>query len=116
MRAYAPVVSFRPLIALLTALAVLFAPSLAPVAAASVGPADHHEQMMKTGHCDSMSQDEEDKAADKSCCVQMCMGVAAALTSPAGSQVLLRSLQTPALESFFGGTPAEIATPPPRVA
>lgn len=116
MRAYVTVVSFRTLLSFLTALALLAAPAFAPAAAASIGPADHHEQMMKTGHCESMPQGDDDKAADKSCCVQMCMAVAADLTSPLAEMSLRHSMDTPTLDSFMVGTPAEIATPPPRAA
>ena len=116
MRAYVTVVRFRTLLSFLTALALLAAPAFAPAAAASVGPADHHEQMMKTGHCESMPEGDENKAADKSCCVQMCMAVAADLTSQLAERSLPQGTDTPTLDSFLVGTPAEIATPPPRAA
>ena len=109
-------VSFKTFLSFLTALALLAAPAFAPAAAASVGPADHHEQMMKTGHCESMPEGDENKAADKSCCVKMCMAVAADLTSPLAERALPHCTDTPTLDSFLVGTTAEIATPPPRAA
>ena len=116
MRAYVRAVSFKTLLSLITAIALLFAPVFTPAAAASIGPADHHEQMMKTGHCDSMPAEDEDKAADKSCCVQICLAVAVALASPPEAHALPRGVDTPTLDKSLVDTPAEIATPPPRTA
>lgn len=108
--------SFKSFLSFLTALALLVAPAFAPASAASVGPADHHEQMMKTGHCESMPEGDQNKAADKSCCVQMCIAVAADLTGPLAERALPHGTDTPTLDSFLVDTPAEIATPPPRAA
>ena len=114
MSAYRPTMSFHRLFAAFVALAVFIAPSLARAGELYAAVPDHHAQMMKTGHCESIPQGEDNKAADKSCCVQMCMAVEAALASAPASPALPRSTETPGLDRFFLGTPAEIATPPPR--
>ena len=116
MRAYASAVSFRTLFSFVTAIALLFAPAFAPAAAASVGPANHHEQMMLTGHCESMPDDSMDEGDSKSCCVALCLAVAAAPPGNSGAHDVPTSANTYSLDSFVTGLPAEIATPPPRTA
>ena len=108
--------SFRTLLTLLTAISLLFAPTFAPVAAASVGPADHHEQMMTAGHCKSMPDSDMDQDDSKSCCVAMCVAIAVEPLAASDPQDLPRSAKAYSLASVFVGLPAEIATPPPRSA
>ena len=116
MSAYRPLMSVRRLFAALIALAVLFAPAMTRVGEAYAAVPDHHAQMMMKGHCESPPDGNQDKGAEKSCCFQMCMAVAAGLAETSLSQPLLGGTNTPTLQSFAVGTPAEIATPPPRAA
>lgn len=110
------IMSVRRLFAALIALAVLFAPAITRVGEAYAAVPDHHTQMMTKGHCESPPDENQDKSADNSCCFQLCMAVATELSAPADRQPLLGSTETPALQSFLVGIPAELATPPPRAA
>lgn len=110
------IMSVRRLFAALIALAVLFAPALTRVGEAYAAVPDHHTQMMTKGHCESPPDKNQEKPADNSCCFQLCLAVATALSAPADRQPLLGSTETPALQSFLVGIPAELATPPPRAA
>jgi hypothetical protein len=108
--------SVRRLFAALIALAVLSAPAMARASEAYAAVPDHHAQMMMKGHCESPPDADQDKKAGMSCCFQMCMAVAAELAVPLGPEALLGITGTPALQSFPIGSPAELATPPPRAA
>ena len=116
MSAYRPLMSVRRLFAALIALAVLFAPAMTRVGEAYAAVPDHHAQMMMKGHCESAPDADQDKKADQSCCFKMCMAVAADLGDLLAARPLLASTNPPALQSFPIGSPAEIATPPPRAA
>lgn len=116
MSAYAPRMSLRTLFLALVALAVLSAPALTRLGEAYAAVPDHHAQMMTKGHCESPPDKDGDRSADNSCCFQMCMAVATEPTAPLAHQLLLSGTETPALQSFPIGTPAELATPPPRAA
>ena len=104
--------------ALMVAIAVLLAPAFTRAGEAFAAVPDHHAQMMTKGHCDTAPDggQEQDKSTDHGCCVQLCMAVAAQPTAPPDHQPILGITGVPALESFMLGTPAEIATPPPRAA
>ena len=116
MSAYRPLMSVRRLFAALIALAVLIAPALTRVGEANAAVPDHHAQMMMKGHCESAPDTDQDKKADQSCCFKMCMAVAADLGDLPAVRPLLAGTNPPALQSFPIGSPAEIATPPPRAA
>ena len=116
MSAYLPVVSMQKLFALMVAVSVLFAPAFASASQATPAMPDHHAQMKMKRHCESAPDDDQNKRAGKSCCFQMCMAVAAEPVKPFVPQVLLSGAAPSALQSFPVGTPAELATPPPRTA
>lgn len=117
MRAYRRFMTVRRLFAILIALAVLFAPAMTRVGEAQAAVPDHHAQMMTKGHCDTVPAGDQEQARDSnSCCVQLSMAVAAEPARPAASQPLLGASRVAALENFRTGTPAELATPPPRAA
>lgn len=125
MGAYGNSVSIPKLfLAVLVALAVLFAPALTRAGEAFAAVPDHHAQMMQSGHCkaapsnvgeDGKSSD-KDKAAGKNCCVSMCMAVAIAPAAPPKPVTLHGSAATFPLTTQYHGCIAEIATPPPRLA
>jgi len=106
------------------AVAVLFAPALTRAGEAFAAVPDHHAQMMESGHCkappshsaDPDRQSDQDKAAGQSCCISMCMAVAAAPPEPAESAAMHGSAATFPLTRQYHGCVAEIATPPPRLA
>lgn len=108
--------SLRRLFALVIALAVLIAPALTRVGEAYAAAPDHHSQMMTKGHCVIPADGDQDKSAKNSCCFKMCMAVAVETAMPSAVQPLQGSTNLPALRSFQVGTPAELATPPPRAA
>lgn len=119
MRAYAPMMSIRRLLAVLIAASVLFASALSGTAAASAATVNHDMQMMESGHCQAppSHKSDHDKSAGKSCCISMCMAaVALAPAVPTEALVLHDSMTAfPALKHYHGLL-AEIATPPPRLA
>lgn len=111
-----PRVSIRPLFAMLIAFAMLFAPLvLQSGAAMAMAPADHHAQMMQTGHCgEQPAKSHDGKAMDKSCCAAMCAAVAVAPSVQAEPHALVPSVERPALDQFQRSYLAELPTPPPR--
>ncbi len=116
MSAYAPPMSIQKLFAVLIAVAMLFAPALSSATEAFAAVPDHHAQMMTKGHCEAApdgSQD-QDKSTDHGCCVQLCMAVASQPATPPAHQPIPSAKGVSSLENFMLGTPAEIATPPPR--
>lgn len=135
VRAYSPTVNIRRLLALLVAIAVLFAPALTRTGAAFAAIPDHQLQMMESGHCTSSpaAADSDtsiagqkaggdhkspgaDKAAGKNCCISMCTAVA--VSAPAADQAVPIHGSGPlfALLNQYHGRITEIATPPPRPA
>jgi hypothetical protein len=118
MRSYAATVSIRKLFAILVALSVLLAPSVAAAADHGMSMADHEKTMMEMGHCQAPPSGhlDHDKKAGSSCCISMCLAVAVAPTTP-NLEKHLRAEQPNLFvptehEAFLG----EIATPPPRFA
>ena len=113
-----PSVSLRPLFAMLIAFAMLFAPlALQSGAAMAMAPANHHAQMMETGHCgEQPAKSHDGKAMNKSCCVAMCAAVAVAPPVEAEPHALAPSVQRPALDQAQHSFLAELPTPPPRLA
>lgn len=111
--------SIRAFFAMLLAVAVFFAPTLARAGEAFAAVPDHHAQMMKSGHCKNMSSDEDtpadkDKAAAKSCCTSMCMAIAIVPTPPLLAERFHQAASSPGVSSFNMISPAELATPPPK--
>nr|WP_294847794.1 hypothetical protein [uncultured Sphingomonas sp.] len=108
----------RPLFAILIAFAMLFAPLAAHGGAArAMTPGDHHGQMMKSGHCaDQPEKGDHQKAANKSCCVAMCMAMAVVPTMPGLLTILTAKIERPLLTRTQRSFLAELPTPPPRLA
>jgi hypothetical protein len=108
-------VTFRRLFALLFAVAMTLAPLGMPAMAAAAAPAAHHGAMAGQEHCDEQPQpDRHQSAADKSCCVAMCVAVVV----PAGVAELAEYhavRERPASDVGRRGFLGEIATPPPKL-
>lgn len=115
--------SIRTLFAMLLAVVVLIAPALSRAGEARAATPDHHAQMLASGHCQpgkTATDTREDQSmhhgkAGKTCCLATCTALA---VQPA--PVLADELghKTPALftvPAFHVGSPAELATPPPRL-
>ena len=115
-----PVLPDRRLLQALLALAVLVAPVTANAMERQAVPASsHHEQASASAHCnDAPDPDSKhDKAAGKTCCASMCMGIAVTPRVPAANEsVAVQVEPTSAVSAFLLGSPAELATPPPRLA
>jgi hypothetical protein len=111
-------VSATRLFAMLIAFAMLFAPvALQSGAAMAMAPADHHAQMMESGHCgEQPAKSHDGKAMDKSCCAAMCAAVAVAPAVEAEPHALVPAVERPALDQFQRSYLAELPTPPPRLA
>ena len=115
-------VNIRKLFGILVALAVLFAPALTSAGAAYAAVPEHQMQMMDAGHCTSAPSGNHgksgthDKSMTKSCCIAMCMALAVAPSAPVESRMPQRIVTVFPAPSFRLGLPAEIATPPPRLA
>jgi len=101
------------LFALFIALAVLIAPGVTSVAMAAAPR--HDMEMIAAGHCQSMPHDRhQQKMADKSCCIAMCVAVAVTPSTPAETSPLHQQIAHFALPRTYLGLHTEIATPPPR--
>ncbi len=111
--------SLRPLFGMLIAFAMLFAPlGLGSGSAMAMAPsADHHAQMMDSGHCgERPAKGDHDKAPDKSCCVAMCAAVTVAPSASVEPYFFPQSIERPSLVRFDHSFLAELPTPPPRLA
>ena len=110
--------SVRTLLAMVVALAVLFAPTFTRAGEAFAAVPDHHAQMMQAGHCQAPPAQPGDhhKAPAKSCCISMCMAVAITPASPLVEKVAQRAPAVFGVASFHVNSPAELATPPPKLA
>lgn len=114
--------SIRSLLAMLVAVAVLFAPALTRGGEAFAAIPDHHVQMMESGHCNSAPShsggDEEspgsDEAGTKTCCMSISLGVATAPAAAPDKVSLHGPAPSFALTNQYRGRIAEIATPPPK--
>ena len=111
--------TIQKLFAILVALAVVFAPAFTRAGEAFAAVPDHHTQLMEAEHCqDGAARSEsEGEAAAESCCVSMCTAVAVTFTSVTSARDVI--MHPPAIfraPTFVVGIPAEIATPPPRLA
>ena len=109
-------VSSRPLFAMMIAFAMLFAPlAMQSGSAMAMAPADHHAQMMKSGHCgEQPATDHDGKLVDKSCCVAMCTAIAVAPVVPVEPHAFAKIMDRPSLTPVHHGFLAELPTPPPR--
>jgi len=119
IKAIWPRMSLRPLFAILIALAMLFAPlAVSSGSAMAMAPAaDHHSQMMDSGHCgEQPTKNKDGKSNDKSCCVAMCTAIAVAPVVPIEPHALASSADQPSLVQFNHSFLAELPTPPPRLA
>lgn len=118
IKAIWPPVSLRPLFAMLIAVAMLFAPlAMRSGGAMAMTPADHHSQMMESGHCgEQPAKGDHSKSTEKSCCVAMCAAVAVAPTASIEPHALASSSERPSLAQFHHSFLAELPTPPPRLA
>lgn len=118
MRAYAPAVSIQKLLAIVLAVALLFAPAMSRAGEAFAAMPDHHAQMLASGHCKEAPSNSTDDytSSDRDCCMSMCMAVAVAPGAPSeAAQVHGGRTTFPATKRYHGCI-AEIATPPPRLA
>lgn len=115
--------SIRTLFAMLLAVAVLIAPALTRAGEAQAAVPDHHAQIMPSGHCQpdqsgadaGKGQSTHHGKAGKDCCLAACTAFA---VQPASALVGGLDHKSPALFAiplFHAGTPAELATPPPRL-
>jgi len=113
-----PHVTLRPLIAMFIAFAMLFAPlAMQGGSAMAMTPADHHSQMMESGHCgEQPTKGDHDKSTEKSCCVAMCAAVAVTPTASIEPHTVVSSSERPSLAHFHHSFLAELPTPPPRIA
>jgi len=108
----------RPIFAILIAAAMLFAPlAMQSGSAMAMVPADHHSQMIESGHCgEQPAKGDHGKSTEKSCCVAMCAAVAVAPTVSFEPHALASSTERPSLAQFHHSFLAELPTPPPRLA
>jgi hypothetical protein len=116
---YVAWMSLRPFFAILVGFAMLFAPlGMISGSAMAKGPAaNHHAQIMESGHCDEQPATGKDGKPDsKSCCIAMCAAIAVEPGGPAEPQVLVSSTERPSLAKFDHSFLAELPTPPPRPA
>ena len=112
-----PPVNPRSLFAMLIAFAMLFAPlALQSGAAMAMAPADHHAQMMESGHCgEQPAKSQDGKVMDKNCCAAMCAAVAVAPAVTLEPHAFARHVDRPSLTPFHHSFLAELPTPPPRL-
>lgn len=115
MRWRPPIWSIQRLFAILAALSVMFAPT---VAGANMVVSSHHGmqmQMMDVGQCQGPSNsNDHDKMGGKSCCSTMCMAVALTPSTPPDTAPPRQQVAHFAAPRAYRGLPVEIATPPPR--
>lgn len=118
IKAIWPRMSLRPLFAMILAVAMLFAPlAMQSGSAMAMAPADHHAQMMESGHCgEQPAKNHDGKSVDKSCCVATCTAIAVVPTMPIEPQAMVSSNERPSLSQFHHSFLAELPTPPPRLA
>jgi hypothetical protein len=109
----------RFLLAILAAVAMLFAPlAVSSGSAMAMAPAaDHQAQMTDSGHCsDQPAKSDHGKAADKSCCIAMCAAVAVAPSAFVEPHSFPQPVERSSLVQFDRSFLAELPTPPPRLA
>ena len=119
MRTYQFSMSVQKLLAVFIAFAVLLAPAFSPAGKALAAvPSDDHAQMMESGHCQSLPSDGDGngQAAEKSCCIAMCTGMAVAPPATLRGIAPVSAEAVSAIASLHLAYLAEIATPPPKFA
>lgn len=119
IQGHMPAMSIRPLLAMLIALAMLFAPLAAGSgeAIAMAPAADHHAQMVDGGHCgEQPAKSEDGKTDEMSCCIAMCTAVAVAPVEQIEPQAMASAVDQPSPVQPVHGFIAELPTPPPRLA
>jgi hypothetical protein len=104
--------------AVMVAIAVLLAPAFTGTGRAQAAAPDHHAQMTKMSHCEPARGDQQQgEAHDMACCAAMCMAIAVTPTVvPLAAPLQASGTAAERLVGFATGTPAELATPPPRAA
>lgn len=116
---YVAWMSLRSLFAILIGFAMLFAPLgvISGSAMAKSPAADHHAQMMESGHCDEQPATGNDGKSDsKSCCIAMCAAIAVEPVKPVEPHALVSSTERPSLAKFDHSFLIKLPTPPPRPA
>lgn len=108
--------SMPKLFALMAAIAMLFAPAFMNASMAHATVRGDHAQMAATSHCAPASDTDEDQAPKMACCGAMCMAVAITHAMVPIATPTHSSIPVAKLHAFRTGAPAELATPPPRVA
>jgi hypothetical protein len=110
----ASMMTIRRLFAVLVALAVLFAPAV--TASASASEPHHEMQMMQVGHCQGPMSDaaDHDRNAGKTCCISLCMAIAAFPAVPQPEAPVQISSAFFAAPISLTGQPTKLPTPPPR--
>jgi len=111
--------SLRGLLQAMLALAVLVAPVTANAMERIVpSGSSHHQQAKAPAHCSEApdTDSKHDKATDKTCCASMCMGVAVTPQAPTAGGAAVPAAATFSSPASLSGSPAELATPPPRLA
>jgi len=117
MRSYSPSVSIKKLFAMLIALAVLLAPSVAYATMPAAMAHDHSMPTMEMGHCQTPPSKSADHGkTDKNCCMAMCTAVAVAQVAPSDAAEPDHAVTYFAVPKSWHGYLGEIATPPPRIA
>ena len=118
-RDYLASMSLRPLFTMLIGFAMLFAPLGvgSGSAMAMVPSANHHAQVIDSGHCgERPAKGDHDQAPDNSCCIAMCAAVTVASATSTGRHIVPQPIEPPALVQFNHSFLAELPTPPPRPA
>jgi hypothetical protein len=110
--------SLRRFLAMLFAVAMIFAPLGMPAGRAIAAPmASHHDKMAMPDHCAAKpDQHKPSKAIDHGCCAAMCLGITMSPALPDEQPAYPRIALRPAVDQFHRGFLGEIATPPPRLA
>jgi len=110
-------VSLQRFLALLFAVAMIFAPLGMPVGQAMAVPmSSQHDELAMADHCGDTSNDQKPgKAIDHGCCTAMCLGIAVAPASNDEPAAFAAMIARPAPDKFRRGFLGEIATPPPRL-
>ena len=104
---------------MMIAIAMMFAPvGLASGSAMAMAPtAEHHAQMMDSGHCDEQPVPSNDSQSDEQpCCAAMCTAIAVAPAGPAEPLTPGASPDRPSPSGPGHSFLAELPTPPPRFA
>lgn len=118
MNRHARPVSLRAIFATFVALAMMLAPAMTHAGAAFAAMPDQDMQMMEAGHCQSLPSQsgQNDKDAGKSCCISICIGLAASPPTPVLVETTPSRLITFFVPKLHRPYLGEIATPPPRIA